>query len=296
MGEFAALATSGFWAITSVLFTLAGRRVGSMVVNRTRLVIGVVLIGFAHLLTQGTLFPWDVEPERWMWLSLSGVIGLVLGDAALFQSFVMIGPRISMLLMALVPVLSTFLAWLFLGETLHLMQLLAIMITVAGVGWVVMGRRGEGEKERDKSYFIGVLAGLGGALGQAVGLITAKKGLIGDFPALSGVMVRIVAAACVMWILTFMAGRVKITVSSLQDRRALLWIAAASVTGPFLGVWMSMLAIDLAPVGIASALMALAPVLLLPVDRFLFKKRVGLQAVAGTFMAILGVSLIFIIG
>ena len=296
MGELAALATSGFWAITSVLFTFAGRRVGSVVVNRTRLVLGVILIGCAHYLSQGALFPRDAAPERWMWLSISGVIGLVLGDASLFQAFVMIGPRLSMLLMALVPVLSTFLAWVFLGESLRMIEVGAIMITVSGIAWVVMEQNGDGQKKRGKGYFLGILAGFGGALGQAVGLITAKRGLVGDFPALSGLMIRMVAATSVMWIATVLARRSKDTFSALQDRRALLWIVAASVTGPFLGVWMSLLAIDLAPVGIASTLMGLAPVLLLPVDRLLFQKRIGLHAVGGTLLAIFGVALIFFNG
>ena len=68
MGEIAALGTSILWSFTSVLFTIAGRRVGSAVVNRTRLVFAVVFITVTHILIQGEFIPQGINTERVFWL------------------------------------------------------------------------------------------------------------------------------------------------------------------------------------------------------------------------------------
>ena len=133
MGEIAALATSFCWSLNSIQFTFAGRRVGSRVVNRVRLGFAVVFLSLSHLALYGTLLPAEAEFQRWAWLGLSGTIGLIIGDGSLFQAFLLIGPRRSMMLMTLVPVISTLAAWVLLGEILLPVEILAILITVSGL-------------------------------------------------------------------------------------------------------------------------------------------------------------------
>lgn len=296
MGELAALSTSLFWTFTSISFTIAGREVGSAIVNRSRLLMAVVFLSLTHWAMEGTPFPINVEAHRWLWLSISGIIGLVVGDAFLFQALVMIGPRISMLLMALVPVFSTFLAWVFLGEVLTPWQLGAIALTVSGVVWVVMERSTTSPTESDaKNHFWGIMAGLGGAFGQALGLIAAKEGLAGDFPVISGVLIRMVVAVIAIWLFTALRGKIKRTGVIFKNRKALLAIGIGSIVGPFLGVWMSLLAVSLAPVGIASTLMALAPVFVLPIAHYFMKEKVSSRAIFGTLVALSGVATIFML-
>ena len=296
LGELAALATSVLFSATSTQFTLAGREVGSVVVNRTRLVFAVILVVTAHLIA-GVALPYPISPERAFWLSLSGIIGLVLGDAFLFQAFVLIGARLSMLMMSMVPIFSTILAWIFLGEKLSMGELLAISLTLTGIAWVVLEQNGK--KARNpadtRTYFIGILLGLCAAAGQAEGLVTPKIGLAGDFPALSGTLIRMLAAMTVLWTYTIIRRQAKQTVTTLADHpRGVYLILGGSITGPFLGVTASLVAIQLTEVGIASTLMALPPVFLLPIGYFLFKERFGWQVVAGTFVAVAGVALLFL--
>ena len=222
MGEIAALATSFCWSFTSIQFTLAGQRIGSVVVNRARLVLAVLYLSLAHLLLQGELWPIHAEPFRWGWLGLSGTIGLVLGDSCLFQAFLLIGTRRAMLLMTLVPVISTLVAWGWLGETLHPVEMGAVLLTVSGIAWVVSERQpAQGASVESKGqYALGLLLGLGGALGQALGLVTAKQGLVGDFPSLSATLIRMVVAMAVIWLLTLARGRIGATWPPAMNRRA----------------------------------------------------------------------------
>ena len=296
-GEVAGLLTSVCWSFSSILFTFSGRQVGSTVVNRTRLLLALAIVSGAHWVAQGQLLPVRADLSRWGWMGLSGLIGFVIGDGCLFQAFVMIGPRLAMLLMALNPVMGAVLAWALLHETLSAYEILGIALTIGGVAWVVTDRK-NGNALPDaarRSYVIGILFGLGGALGQAGGLVVSKQGLHGDFSALSGNVMRLVAATITIWLFTLARGQARRNFEALHEHPgALRFIAGGALVGPFLGVWLSLVAVQHAPVGIASTLTSLMPIFLLPLGRIIFKERITGRAVAGTILAIAGIGVLFL--
>jgi drug/metabolite transporter (DMT)-like permease len=300
MGEIAALATSLCWSLNSVQFTFAGRRVGSRVVNRVRLAFAVVFLSLAHVLLYGRLWPIQAEPYRWGWLGLSGAIGLIIGDGALFHAFLLIGPRKSMVLMTLVPVISAVAAWGLLGETLLPVEIVAILITVGGIAWVVLEREPEelpddqDVEEHTRGQVVGVLMGIAGATGQALGLVAAKRGLTGDFPALSATLIRMVVATAIIWLLALLRGQIGPTWQALRDKRARLLLLGGAFIGPFVGVWLSLIAVRTAPVGIASTLMALSPILLIPFDHWIFGETITARSMVGTVVALAGATVIFL--
>lgn len=293
-GELAALATAVCWSFTALFFSYGGRRVGSDVVNRTRLIFAMVWIGLTHWALYGTVAPASAEPFRWGWLALSGILGLVIGDAALFQAYVLVGPRLAMLMMSFVPILSTLFAWALLGETVTVPEIAGIGLTVSAVAWVVTERHVGGVGVASRDFRLGIALGAVGAVGQAANLITARFGLVGDFPTLSASFIRILVAAAILWSLSALRGDVGRTVGRWRDREAVAAIAAGSVVGPFLGIWFSLVAIDLTRVGIASTIMALPPVLLIPLGYVVHRERASARAVIGTLAAFAGVALIFL--
>ena len=298
LGELAALTTSLCWSATASLFTIAARQIGSVAVNRTRLALAVAFLGLTHWLILGSLIPLSAEPQRWFWLGSSGVIGLVLGDAFLFQAFIWVGPRMGMLMMSLAPIMAAILALVFLGEMLVPLQWLAILITLAGVAMVVLDPRRPAPAAGEKTNFgRGLLFGLGAAAGQAVGLILAKQGLAGDFNALSGNLIRMITAGSVIWIIALLMRQAGTTLRSISAQpKVLLPLLGGALTGPYLGVWLSLIAIQRTHVGIASTLMALPPVFLLPIGRLVFRESIGVQAILGTLIAIGGVAMLFLVG
>jgi len=298
LGELAALTTATLWSISSILFTIAGRRVGAVIVNRVRLVFAVALVGAMHWLLYGRPFPVEAELYRYGWLGLSALIGLVIGDGLLFQSYLLVGPRIGVLLLSLAPVFSTALAWVFLGEKLTSLELLAMAVALAGVAWVVVerGRKQTPHADSGRAYARGIAFGLGAALCQAANLVIAKPGLAGGFAALSGTMIRMSVAALMLWGWAAAVGEMGRTIRRVRaDGRAVHALLAGAFAGPFLGVWLSMVAIQSARIGIASTLMAMTPVLSLPLVRLVFKEEVTWRAVLGTLIAMTGVAAMILV-
>lgn len=297
MGELAAFVTAIFWTFTSIFFSSASQQLGSVKVNRMRLIFAVVFLMLAHTILRGGPLPLDADPRRWLWLGLSGIVGLVFGDACLLQSYVMVGTRLGTLMMATAPVISALLAWVFLGERLAAGEVLGIGITVVGIGLVVLERGGRKDHISPRQYALGLLFGLGGALGQAGGLILAKLGLEGGYPSISGVVIRMVVAAATIWLLA-LAGRQGMATlrAAWENKGALRFIVFGAIFGPFLGVWLSLVSVQATYVGIASTLMALTPILVLPVLRFWFKENVTWRAVAGTVVALAGVAVLLLQG
>src|SRR5512140_2095080 len=143
LGERAGLLTSLFFAITAVISTAAGATVGSVVLNRTRVVFALVYLLLLNTILFRQPLPIAAAPTRWLWLALSGVIGLAIGDAFLFQAYLSIGPRLGSLLLSLSTVFGALEAWLFFGETLHSGQIIGIAVALAGIVWVVLERTPE---------------------------------------------------------------------------------------------------------------------------------------------------------
>jgi len=138
IGEVAGLLTSLFFAINAVVVTKAGQSVGSLIVNRTRVVFALLYLVVLNFILYHQALPFQAGAQHWTWLSLSGVIGLALGDAFLFQAYIMVGARLGTLLLSLSTIFGVLEAWIFLGESLSLMEILGIALTLGGIIWVIL--------------------------------------------------------------------------------------------------------------------------------------------------------------
>jgi drug/metabolite transporter (DMT)-like permease len=301
LGEAAALLTAMCYSISSLFFTVAGRKYGPLVSNRLRLVIAIMLLGITHWIIFGSPIPLHAGLERWLWLGVSGIVGLAIGDLFLFQAYVTIGPRLGLLFLSLSPALASVLAWLLLGERLSLSKITGILVTLAGIAWVVWESNSNRAQPPDRSHQLvdkisakGIVTGLIAAAGQATGVVLAKPGLANNFSPISGNVIRMSCAFLALWLVTIFQGQVISTVKQAnRQKTGMLYLLSGAIFGPLLGVSLALYAVQNTDVGIASTLIALPPVFLLPVGHFVYKERITWQAVAGTLIAILGVSLLF---
>jgi len=298
-GEIAGLLTAVFWTVTSMAFESAGKKVGSLAVNLIRLVMAFFFIGIYSWITRGFFFPTDATLFQWQWLALSGLVGFVIGDLLLFQAFVVIGARISMLVMSLAPPFAAFVGWLMLGEVLTPKNWLGMAITMSGIVIVILKREktelnGSIVRKLKSNYSVpGILLALGGALGQATGLVLSKKGM-GSYDAFSASQIRVLAGIAGFSILFIFMKRWPRVWAALKHGSAMKRITLGAIFGPFLGVSFSLLAVQHTETGVAATLMAIVPVLIILPAVIIFKEKVNWKEILGAVVTVAGVALFFL--
>lgn len=292
-GELAALGAAFCWSWTLIFFTAAGERVGAFQVNVIRLTFAVPMLFIAAMIIiGGTPMDWFAGGKPWL-LILSGVIGLALGDIALFKSLILIGPRKTTLIFSTVPIMTAIIAWFTIQEKLAPLTFAGIVVTVGGVAWVVAERTVSRFDGTRRKFILGLLyAGLG-TLGQAVGLVLTKAGMAGEMNPLPATLLRMVGGLVTAYLMTLMVGRTREVLRAMRNRRAMALIAGGSTFGPFAGVWLSMVAVLYAETGVAATLMGMVPIMMIPVVRIVYKEKISPRALWGTLLAVIGVALIF---
>jgi len=278
-------------------FESAGKRVGALSLNLIRLVMGLIFLAFYNAIFNDGFLP-DATAYQWFWLTLSGIVGFVLGDLFLFRAFILIGARISMLIMAMVPPITALIGWITLGEILTGMEFLGMGITILGIILVIstkldLKKGAFGKTLTFGPLLLGSLLALGGAVGQAAGLVLSKKGMQ-DMNAFEATQIRIMAGVAGFTLVITLFKRWGHLLGALKDLKAMKFMALGSFTGPFLGVSFSLLAVQHTDTGVAATLMALTPVMIIPPAIFLKNERIKLIEIIGAIVSIAGVALFFL--
>jgi len=291
LGQLAALGAASCWSISALAFEEAGKRVGSFAVNVVRLVLAAALLALVGWTTRGLPLPTDASSHAWLWLGISGLVGFTFGDLCQFRAFVLLGPRLTTLMMGLAPPLTALIGWLLLGEVLHGRQLLAMGAILAGIAWAVGSRAAT----RDGSHprLAGLLLAAGGALGQAGGLVLSKVGM-GDYDPFAATEVRILAGLAGYVVLTTLLRWWPRVSAAVDDRPGLAFTALGAFFGPFLGVTLSLIAVRHTLAGVAASLMATTPLLIIPLVVVLRRERVGVAGIGGAVLVVVGVALLFV--
>jgi len=293
IGELAAVATALFWTVTALAFERASLRVGSLAVNIIRLFIGFLFLSVFTYFYRNSFFPYDASFYSWFWLILSGFVGFVFGDLFLFKSFTIIGSRFAMLIMTMVPPITALSGWIILGEKLTCMNFVGMFLTIGGISLAIFSRNNANGKLSLKLSVKGILFAFGGALGQALGLVLSKVGMKSYDP-FAATQIRLIAGMFGFTVLVTILGRWGSVIKALSNRQGMAAISLGSFFGPFLGVSFSLLAIQHAKTGIASTIMAIVPILIIPPAVFLYKEKVTLFEMLGAIVSICGVALFFI--
>ncbi len=292
-GELAALFGAFFLSLASTFNTFAGRKLGSALLIRTSLPLALLCTLGIHWVKLGTPLPHAGDLARWLWLATSGVIGLGVSFVSVVEAFVLIGPRLSTLITTLAPVFSALLAWLFLDETLTVLAIAGMALTLGGVLCVVLDRQRYATVRVSGTLARGLFFALVAALSQALSLVLSKKGLAGDFPPLSGAIIRLLGGMVALWLVAFLRHDIRAGIRKVRAHpEAIKYIVGGTLTGPVLGIWLGLIAVQRAPVGIANTLLNMTPIFLLPVGYFVFHENITPQAIVGTVIAVCGTALL----
>lgn len=292
-GEIAALITAFLWTLSSISFENAGKRIGSLNVNLIRLIIAFLIISTYNLIAKGMFLPLNASSSQWGWLLLSGIVGFVIGDLFLFEAFLLVGTRISMLIMSLAPPMTALFSFIILGETLSLISFIGMVITILGVCLVVLVKDNNSNKLSFSHSIKGITYACLGAVGQALGLILSKLGM-GSYDVFQATQIRIIAGIIGFAIFFTIRRNWKSLFYSFKDSVGLMWTTSGAFFGPFLGVTFSLIAVKNTSAGVASTISSITPILLIPVAIFIRKEIVTRKEIVGAVIAIAGVAILFI--
>lgn len=294
IGEIAALATAITWSGSALFFTSASHRIGSFSMSHYRMLFGIILLYLARLIVLQSPFLSGITSYEWLLLGLSGITGFFIADTFLFQCYVDLGPRLGALLFNLYPFVSAFIAWMILGEILPLLAWVGMIITISGTLWVLLEKKGALPGGKEGHFVRGVICALSAATVQAVSFTLAKPVMTeaSGVDPLTATLMRALVGGSAYWLVSILRGRFKIVINKASDHKAISLIAMGAVIGPSLGVWLSMVAIKYSPIGIASTIMALMPITILPMTAIFYKEKISIRAVIGAMIACVGLAIL----
>ena len=308
-GEILSLVVAFSWTATALFADIASHRIGAVPLNLLRMAMSLVFLAALLWVFTGSPYPVYADGKAWFWLALSGLVGYVFGDYCLFNSYVVFGSRYGQLFMTLAPPVAGIAGWLMLGESMSWRSWLAMLVTLTGIAISILAREGDSHKVTLQLPLKGVLFGIGAGIGQGVGLVLSKIGLEAYTAALpadapvavsqampfAGTFIRAVFGlagfAAILWARKSL-GKVR---DALHDRKGMTFAVLTTFFGPFLGVSLSLMAVQYAKAGIASTLMALTPVLIIVPYAIINKQRITAKQVVGTLVTVAGVALFFLL-
>jgi len=304
LGELISIGVAFSWTATALLSEFGSKRLGNLTLNVLRMALALLFSMAMFWLVTGVPLPSGGTMEAYGWLLLSGLVGYVIGDFCLFQCYIIIGSRYGQLFMTLAPLAAAFMAWMTLGQEMTLMSIVAMVVTLFGIGISVLGR-GERHKVALKLPLNGVLFAIGAALCQGIGLVLSKIGMdhyetsaVADVPSwmipFSANFFRCIAGIVGFTVLLYFREGFSPLRDALHDRKGLSVATATTIFGPFVGVAFSLMALQYTAAGIASTLMAMTPIIILLPSYWLFHTKITWRAVLGAVISVIGVSLFFL--
>jgi drug/metabolite transporter (DMT)-like permease len=302
LGELAAIGTAMLWTLSALAWTSAGRHIGAVAVSFIRLGIACLLLAAHGQLARGLALPSDASARTWLLLSTSGVMGFFVADLCLFKAFLLIGPRLSLLVLSLSPPITAVISQRYLGEPLEPRQWLAMGITLVGIAWVVLEQPdADGAPHPWRHSWLGVALAVLAAVAQSVGLVLSRDGMrewdpvaaqFVNYDAAAGTFIRILGAMVPYLVLLTLFGRwPQIRAATARPREMAILTFGAAV-GPYAGVILCMVAVCHCNAGVVNTILATMPVLILPFSIFLHGERVSPRAAGGAAVSMLGVALL----
>lgn len=302
LGELISIGVAFSWTATALLSEFGSKRLGNLTLNVLRMALALVFSLVLFMVVMGSPLPAGASPEAAGWMMLSGLVGYVIGDYCLFQCYIIIGSRYGQLFMTLAPLSAALMAWVTLGQQMNAMSIVAMLITLLGIGISVLGR-GEHHRVSLKLPLNGVLFAVGAAMCQGVGLVLSKIGM-DHYDAASSMpewmipfsanFYRCIAGIIGFSLLLYFRDGMAPLREALHDKKGLSVATATTIFGPFVGVGFSLMAVQYTAAGIASTLMAMTPIIILLPSYWLFHEKITWRAVIGAVISVVGVSLFFL--
>lgn len=273
------------WALGAILWRKLGERLSSYSMNLAKTAIGTLFLGIILI---GVGFE-PIGARSIVYLTLSGFLGIAIGDTFFFLALMQLGPRRASLMGALNPVAIAVAAAAILGERPTPGAWAGIAAATFGVGWVLWERAGAGDGAQSAS--LGLRYGLLSVLCTAAGVLLAKVGVV-SVPAVHAAWIRLLAGSAGLALWGASRSELGRWVDPLRRGALLAKVTVVVAVVVFGGFWLSLVALKHIDAAVAGTLNATGPLFILPMSAILMKEKLSLRAVLGAGIAVGGVALI----
>lgn len=295
LGELLALLVAFLWGLASVIWTAAGEKVSATELNLIKAFAAMGLVGCALLLTGTSLAP--VPGSSLVQILLSGMVGIGVGDVALFAAFQRIGPTRTSMIKLLSPLLVSLFAFLSLSEKLTLLDLLGMLITILGI-LLVLSERLPRNQVTPQQFWNGLVLALVSTLGEVVGVGLSRQVLVQtQMDPLWSTFLRLSAAGVFLslWVV-ITRQRIGAWLHSPASKRLVLLIGSGVLCGTFIGLWLQQTVLKITAAGVAQTFFSSTPLFILLIQSLLQRHLPSLRALGGVSVSMLGVALLFLGG
>lgn len=298
-----ALLTTILFAISAVSAGRTTRILGGAEANFWRLSLATVMLGaWAHSMGHG------LSGAAVPYLLISGLVGLGIGDLALYQAFPKLGARLCMILVHCTAApFAAVVEWLWLGTTVTVWQVACAGIILAGVALALAPDHRM--KISRETFVSGVFFGTIAGCGQGMGAVLSRKGYVvaesagqkiatlndGITAAYQRILAGWVVSALFFVFWKFIQRRAKsepVRESSGKLRMAWPWVVSNALAGPTLGVSCLQLALVTESTAVVLPIVAVTPLVVIPFARWTEGDRPGVRTLAGSVIAVIGVILL----
>ena len=290
-GQLISLSTAFLWAISVIIFEYTGKKLGANLVNTIRLIYGLLIIGMILFFTTGNFFA-VASSKAWIFIIISALLGFLVGDYFLFQAFLYIGGRLTLLIYSVTPVMGAIVDYIVFKEVLGVFSILGIVITFLGIAIAIFSKGKE--KVQNKHLKKGILFSSLGAFGQATGLVFSKLALTDGLSAFEITQLRILIGLIGFLIVLTFQKKLKEIPKSFQHKKASILLFIGSITGPVLGIWTTIYAMQFAPIGVTTTISQLNTILIIPLSILFLKEKIHKNEIIGAIIAFVGVTLLFL--
>ena len=311
IGELLAFLVAILWTISSLASEKASRHYGATTLNIIRMAQAILFIGLTLLVITGSPLPLSTTPSIWVWLTLSAIVGYVISDYYFLKCFIMIGARWGELFMTVAPISAALTGWLLLGDKMGPLAILGMMVTIVGICLSVLSKKGDSKKLQVKLPLNAVIYGLIGGISKKGMLIYqdqiqdmfASEAMGSFYMSFSSTMIRCIITFLGFVVIYLFQSRTKELRMAMPEsnrlknffqNKRLFWLATLStITGPFLGVALSLASSLYTSTGVTQTIMSTTPVLILYPSYLLFKTKITFLEVVGAVICVIGVALFF---
>ncbi len=291
--EILALCAALCWSFGGLIALVPARALGALPFNRLRMSMVFVMLAVAALATGGW---WSLTLEHSRVLVISAMIGIFMGDTALFAALRRLGPRRSGILFATNAPMTALLGMIILGERMSLLTLTGCVLVMTGVILAIYHGTGAVHRhafeEVQGRLTVGVLIGLGAALCQAVSTIIAKPVLASGVDPVAASALRVGTAALALSATALLPSAMFHAKTKITPMVAGL-TALSGLVGMALGMTFLLAALARGTAGVVSTLSATSPILILPILWIATRQRPAGLAWVGAVLAVIGAACIF---